>query len=194
MLEKKTTIGISVILLLIAFGLGFWIGGKKGSDKTPEIEINSFEIQDIKDKDQAALMRDLSDIMMPKDEYEKLIGAVLQTGMGLMGAKSQGQGIDIKPGVETQLKARIENKYSRSYFTDLNAKSMEELTKPELEAILIFYKSSAGQKFLRLSPMIIETTMKNVQMDLAKWLPEEIEKMLSEMKEGEKINKGNNNQ
>jgi hypothetical protein len=61
---------------------------------------------------------------------------------------------------------------------------MKDLSKEELIAIISFYNTESGQKFLKLSPKIIQTTMQAVQADLSSWLPTTVDNLVAKLKGG----------
>lgn len=192
---KNSSWLMSVLVLMLGLGVGLSIGASIWGGKNPLafLALDNDNINkpigkaDFVKKPQEQLVILLSEMMMPKEEHAKILAAITQTGMGLMSAQSQGSDLNITQGVETQLRGRIENRYSLKYFIDMNAKSMKDLSKYDLEAILYFYNTPPGEKFFKLSPQIIENTLKSAQTDVASWLPAEINKMLDEMKFGLKV-------
>lgn len=181
--SKKTTVVVSVSVVL-ALVLGVFIGTKLNC-KTSGTAVaeggqdwSALSVEDLGSK--------LSEVMLPEDEFVKLEGAIFQTAMGLMMAQAQGAGITVNDDAQKELKDSINEKYSRKYFADMNASSMKELSKEDLILILNFYHTAAGQKFLELSPKIIQTTMSAVQADLSKWLPETVGALVAKLKGGNK--------
>lgn len=171
---------------VLALGLGYAVGSAmaKKSAGTSSSGLSSEQAKAIGAKNLEELGAELSDVMLPLEEYNKLGNAIQQTAMGLMMA----QGSELSPEktkqAEDELKKEIDQKYSRKYFTDMNSSSMKELSKEDLVAILSFYATDAGKKFLVVSPKIIETTMTTVQADLAQWLPKTVDGILAKVKGG----------
>jgi hypothetical protein len=158
----------------------------KGPDNLPQAQVAQrvagHENWDNKSQDELTLS--LSKIMLPDDEYNKLGDAIYQTAANLLMSQAQSSGVEVTEATQLELKDSINKKYSRQYFADINASSMKELSKPELVSILSFYSTEAGQKFLTLSPKIIEATMASVQQDLSQWLPSTVDAMLTKLKGG----------
>ncbi len=181
------TIGVVSLAAIVSLGVGFAIGSSvsKGSSSALDSNNNTAPlIKSLSEKKLEDLGVQLSDIMLPKEEYDKLGGAILQSAMGLFMAQAQGAGITVDEKAGNELKTRIDAKYTRKYFTDMNAVSMKELTKEDLVAILAFYGTSSGGKFLKLSPKIIEATMTSVQTDLSQWLPATVTEVIAKLKGG----------
>lgn len=182
---NSKTIGVIALAAVVSLGIGFAIGT---SLNKPGINVDSnnsnIPVSDLSEKSVEELGVQLSDIMLPKEEYDKLGGAILQSGMGLFMAQAQGAGLTVDEKATEELKKRIDEKYTRKYFTDQNAVSMKELNKEDLVAILSFYNTTAGQKFLKLSPQIIESTMTAVQNDLQQWLPATVTEVIGKLKTG----------
>jgi hypothetical protein len=140
------------------------------------------------------LANKLSSVMLPDDEYNRLMDAIHQTLMGLVLAQIEDSGLEVGKDVEDEIKAEIQAKFSREYFTKLNTQSMQEIPKTDLAAILRFYDSEAGKKFQKKSPEIIKKTMESVQADLATWLPSKVDTVVTKVKSGkDSAPKGNNN-
>ncbi|MCA9508039.1 MAG: DUF2059 domain-containing protein, partial [Myxococcales bacterium] len=146
-------VGIISLAALVSLGIGFAIGSSMCKRGT-----NAPNMSDLENKNVDELNVMLSDVMLPQDEFDKLSSAILQSAMGLFMAQAQGAGINVGDTATNELKNKIEAKYSRKYFSDINAESMKDLSKEELVAILSFYGTDAGQKFLKLSPEIIQKT------------------------------------
>lgn len=187
--NKKSSILMVVVVSVFSLAIGIAIGMNMGSDSDRLTEVDDLnnslpmDMATLKNSSKEELGEKLSEVMLPEDEFQKLSQAIFQTGMGLVNAQAQGAGIKIDSSVEDELKKSVEEKYSRKYFAELNAKSMDELSKNELMSILSFYNTEAGVKFLKLSPKIIESTMTNVQADLSQWLPKTVEGLVNKLKE-----------
>lgn len=182
--SKKTTVVVSVSVVL-ALLVGVFIGTKLncksstvalGDGAQKHEDWSALSVEDLGSK--------LSEVMLPEEEFVKLEAAIFQTAMGLMMAQAQGAGITVNDEAQKELKESINQKYSRKYFADMNASSMKELSKEDLILILGFYHTTAGQKFLELSPKIIQTTMSAVQTDLSAWLPKTVDALVAKLKGG----------
>lgn len=175
-----------IVAVVVSVAVGFGIATFMNSQKIALDKNNNSGpvFQSYSAMDMEQLTTELSNIMLPEDEYNKLGSAILQSAMGLFMAQAQGAGISIDDKAQDELKSRIDNKYSRRYFTEMNANSMKELSKEDLIGILSFYSTEAGQKFLVLSPKIIESTMMAVQNDLSQWLPVTVNEVVAKIKEG----------
>lgn len=175
----KKTVGIVSLTAIVALGLGGIIGVKlkNGPSFSSATALNTKSLDE--------LSASLSDIMLPEDEYNKLGDAIFQSAMGLFMAQAQSSGITVNEAAESELKKSINAKYSRKFFTDMNASSMKELSLEDLVAIIGFYHTESGQKFLKLSPKIIENTMTSIQTDLSKWLPTAVDSVVAKLKSEE---------
>lgn len=182
--SKKTTVVVS-LSVICALAVGIFIGTKL--NKGPSIADASGKHEDWSALSVDELGAKLSEVMLPEDEFVKLEGAIFQTAMGLMMAQAQGAGITVTDDIQKELKDSINEKYSRKYFADMNASSMKELSKDDLILILGFYHTTAGQKFLELSPKIIQTTMAAVQADLSAWLPKTVDALVTKLKTGKDV-------
>lgn len=188
--NKNTPLFISavfVVALGLGVALGFWFQGKSSLNVGKLNDPALVPIKDVNWEEQSLeqLGESLSLVMLPEDEFLKLQAAIFQTGMGLFMAQAQGAGVTVTDASQQELKKAIEDKYTRKYFADLNAGSMKELSKPEFISVLSFYNTEAGQKFLRLSPKIIQATMTEVQKDLGSWLTKTVETLVAKGKGGE---------
>jgi hypothetical protein len=198
MIGSKKTITTVSITLIFALGLGVVIGLSIKSgfqfSRSANQHNNAVPLENINWEDKSAeeLSTKLSEMMLPEDEFLKLEAAIFQTAMGLFMAQSQAAGINVTDTSQQELKKSIDDKYSRKYFSDMNASSMKELSKPELVSVLMFYNTEAGQKFLKLSPKVIQTTMKLVQEDLSSWLPKTVDALVTKLKDGNKEDKREN--
>lgn len=181
--SKKATC-VAVISVVIALALGIFIGTKINCKSSTAAGALSDKSEDWSKLSVDELGSKLSEVMLPEEEFVKLEGAIFQTAMGLMMAQAQGAGITVTDEAQKELKDSINQKYSRKYFADMNASSMKELSKEDLMLILSFYHTSAGQKFLELSPKIIQTTMTAVQADLSAWLPKTVDALVAKLKTG----------
>lgn len=181
--SKKSTC-VTVIAVVIALALGIFIGTKINCKSSAAAGALSEKSEDWSKLSVEELGSKLSEVMLPEEEFVKLEGAIFQTAMGLMMAQAQGAGITVTDEAQKELKDSINQKYSRKYFADMNANSMKELSKEDLILILSFYHTSAGQKFLELSPKIIQTTMTAVQTDLSAWLPKTVDALVAKLKTG----------
>lgn len=182
--SSKKTVTVVSIAIVFAMALGIAIGAtikNKGNDHSNGVAVSD---PNLKNETIEQLSGKLSNIMLPDDEFGKLGGAIFQTAMGLFMAQSQQAGIEATDAAQQELRKSIDDKYSRQYFADMNAKSMAELTQPDLVAIIGFYQTEAGQKFLKLSPKIIQSTMTAVQADLTQWLPKTVDALVSKLKGG----------
>ncbi len=183
-MESKKTGTVVSIAVIVSLGIGIAIGTMiKKCDSTStaggtvtDAKLNDLSVEELRIK--------LSEVMLPADEFEKLSGAIYQTGMGLFMSQAQQAGIEVNEAAQQELKKSIEEKYSRKYFADMNANSMTELTKPELVSVISFYNTESGQKFLKMSPKIIQTTMSAVQADLTQWLPKTVDDLVAKLKNG----------
>jgi hypothetical protein len=185
MSTSSSTVGIVSLAAIVSLGVGFGIGFSMNKSSSAGLDGNNNTApmaKELSEKSIEDLGVQLSDIMLPKEEYDKLGGAILQSAMGLFMAQAQGAGITVDEKAGNELKTRIDTKYTRKYFTDMNAVSMKELTKDDLVAILAFYGTSSGGKFLKLSPKIIEATMTSVQNDLSQWLPVTVNEVIAKLK------------
>ena len=142
---------------------------------TTKVTNNNFS-----SKSEEELKNDLSLVMLPQDEFSKLLNAIEQTGLGLLNAQAQSKNVTITPEIEKNLTDTIKEKYTRKYFSDINLASMKELNKEELTEILNFYASNAGTKIRDLTPKIIQSTMQVVQKDLSEWMPSTIEQIIKD--------------
>lgn len=188
---NSKTVTVVSISAIIALGIGIAIGtslNQKGIlGGTAGDGNNNFApegLGNIAELPVEELGSKLSNIMLPEEEFTRLEAAILQTGMGLFMAQAQQAGVTVTDEAQADLKKSISEKYSRKYFSDMNAGSMQELSKPDLISIISFYNTEAGQKFLKLSPKIIQTTMTAVQSDLSAWLPKTIEALVVKLKGG----------
>lgn len=194
---NNKNIGITVLSVILAGALGFYVGSRPkekspplldlAHEKTPEPDnlagANApLGAGDFANKTPEELTMSLSKIMLPDEEYTKLGDAIYQTALSLLLSQAQASGVEVSELVQQELKDTIAKKYSRQYFADINASSMKELSKEDLVAILSFYNTNAGQKFLTLSPKIIENTMASVQTDLSQWLPSTVDAILAKIK------------
>lgn len=187
------TVGVVSLAAAVSLGIGFAIGSSMNKGMSGSLDGNNNSapiVSGLKDKNVEELGGQLSDIMLPQEEYDKLNGAILQSAMGLFMAQAQGAGITVDEKASDELKKRVDGKYSRKYFTDINTGSMKELSRDDLIAILSFYATSAGQKFLKLSPEIIQKTMSTVQADLSQWLPTAVTEVVTQLKTGGKAPEG----
>ncbi len=179
--KSNTWLLLSIALALV---IGYFVGSycsKCDVNKvasTEAIGANSVVPSNFASKSQEDLTSDLSAVMLPQDEYLKLMDAIEQTALGLLNAQAQGQNFKVTPEVEDKLKGGIKEKYSRKYFTSINAETMKDLTKPELVDILNFYASASGMKIRELTPKIIQETMQVVQKDLSVWLPSTVTQLI----------------
>jgi hypothetical protein len=186
-------LGIIILSVVLAGALGYYVGSRN-QNKTPPLGHLSDEkalpvateasptAADLENKSQEELTMSLSKIMLPDDEYNKLSDAIYQTALNLLMAQSQAAGLEVSEATQQELKDSINKKYSRQYFADINSNSMKDLSKADLVSILSFYNTEPGQKFLTLSPKIIEGTMASVQNDLSQWLPSTVEAMVNKLK------------
>lgn len=180
--NSKKTVTVVSIAVVFAIGLGIAIGMnlKKGSSEAgapvADANLSGLSIDELAGK--------LSNFMLPEDEFSKLGSAIFQTAMGLFMQQAQQAGVEVNEAAQQDLKKSIDDKYSRKYFADMNANSMKELSKEDLIAINSFYNTDAGQKFLKLSPKIIQSTMQAVQADLTQWLPKTVDELVAKYKGG----------
>jgi hypothetical protein len=188
-------ISIALVCAIIAGGAGFFIGSQNKKVKEPLSDLaelprenapSALEHDEWEKKTLEELSSSLSTIMLPDEEYSKLGDAIYQTALNLLMAQAQAADLEVSVAAEEELKDSINKKYSRQYFADMNALSMKELSKSDLVAILSFYNTEAGKKFLTLSPKIIESTMTSVQTDLSQWLPTTVDNVLNKLKTGKK--------
>jgi hypothetical protein len=184
---NKKVMSIVSIALIFAFGLGIAIGASvdiKGLPFAKGLNNKATLVSDasLGEESVEELGTKLSGIMLPEDEFLKLESAIYQTAMGLFMAQAQGAGINVTEAAQQELKKNLDEKYSRKYFSDMNADSMKELDKNELVSILSFYQTAAGQKFLALSPKAIQATMATVQADLSAWLPRTVDALVAKLK------------
>lgn len=182
--SNKTTAVVS-ISVIFALAVGVFIGTKlnlKGKGISSAEGSENWEALSPEE-----LGSKLSEVMLPEEEFKKLEAAIFQTGMGLMAAQAQGAGVSINDEVQKELKDSITEKYSREFFAGhMRDGSMKELDKDALILVLNFYHTPAGQKFLELSPKIIQATMSAVQTDLSSWLPKTVDALVSKLKNGGK--------
>lgn len=166
--------------LILSFTLGGLLAGFALSSFTNKAgfnidkDNNNAAVGDLSEKTVEELHDMLSQFVLPENEFVKLEAAIVQAGMGLLMAQSQAQQASITDEIRKDLENAIKEKYNRKYFSSMNATSMNDLTKDELTKIVLFYNTSWGQKFLDISPKIIQTTMTNVQADVSTWLPKTI--------------------
>lgn len=197
---SKKTWGIFILSLIVVAFIGYAIGSSTSRKVGPllDIEKEQAKAADIVDENQQQqamaatgqwagksneeLTASLSEIMLPEEEFSKLGDAIYQTAMGLLMAQAQNSGLEVTQATEQELKNSIEQKYNRQFFASQNASAMKDLSKDELVAILSFYNTPAGAKFLKLSPKIIESTMTTTQNDLQQWLPTTVENLVSKLK------------
>jgi len=196
-------LGIIILSVVLAGALGFYVGSRQKAKAPPLSDLTDEKVPptgteaaapiageavvskaELESKTQEELTMSLSKIMLPDDEYNKLSDAIYQTALSLLMAQSQAAGIEVSEATQQELKDSIAKKYSRQYFADINANSMKDLTKADLVNILSFYNTEPGQKFLTLSPKIIESTMTSVQSDLSQWLPATVDAMVTKLKGG----------
>lgn len=175
----KKTIGVVSLTAIVSLGLGGLIGANLKNSQAFTLTNTAWSNKSLDE-----LSASLSDVMLPEDEYNKLGDAIFQSAMGLFMAQAQSAGIAVNETAEGELKKSIDAKYSRKFFTDMNASSMKELSHEDLVAILGFYHTESGQKFLKLSPKIIENTMTSIQADLSKWLPTAVDTVVAKLKAG----------
>lgn len=183
--KNFTTIAISAVVALgIGVAIGSSLGGKglfsagdKNNNATPELA-------DLPSKSVEELSAKLSEVMLPENEFSKLESAISQAGVGLLMAQSQAAGLTASEDMQNELKKNLAEKYNRKYFSDLNSESMKDLTKEELIAIINFYHTEAGKKFLEKSPQIIQATMAKVQADIGSNLPTMVTSLVEKHKNG----------
>lgn len=198
-------LGIIIISVVLAGALGYYVGSRNVNKPRPLDHLTDEKVApsdsepspsptpgapqeavvsraELENKSQEELTMSLSKIMLPDDEYNKLSDAIYQTALSLLMAQSQAAGIEVTEATQQELKDSIAKKYSRQYFADINANSMKDLSKSDLVNILSFYNTEPGQKFLTLSPKIIEGTMSAVQSDLSQWLPSTVDAMVNKLK------------
>lgn len=196
-------LGIIILSVVLAGALGFYVGSRQKAKNPPLSHLTDEKVPatgteavpagqgaiepvvskaELESKTQEELTMSLSKIMLPDDEYNKLSDAIYQTALSLLMAQSQAAGLEVSEATQQELKDSIAKKYSRQYFADINASSMKELTKADLVNILSFYNTEPGQKFLTLSPKIIESTMTSVQSDLSQWLPATVDAIVTKLK------------
>jgi hypothetical protein len=190
---NKKTIAVVSITTIFAFGLGIAVGNIINAENGFEIlgignilgaKNNSLVSQNLNLQDNTVeeLGVKLSEVMLPEDEFLKLESAIFQTAMGLFMAQAHSAGITVTENAQNELKKNIDEKYSRKYFSDMNSDSMKEMSKQDLISILSFYDTESGQKFLELSPKIIQSTMSAVQADLSQWLPKTVDELVAKLK------------
>lgn len=193
--NKKTSIIIAVALVA-SLGIGIAVGSTlkgKGFNLVGGGDHNNNAIPvpvvdgNLANKSVEELSEQLSLVMLPEEEFLKLEAAIYQTGMGLLMAQAQGAGVPVSEENQAEFKKNIGEKYSRKYFSDMNATSMKELTKADLVSILSYYNTESGQKFLKLSPKIIQATMQAVQADLSSWLPKTVDAFVAKIKDGGEV-------
>ncbi|HXW53916.1 MAG TPA: DUF2059 domain-containing protein [Myxococcota bacterium] len=191
--ESKKLITVVCITLVASLAIGIAIGTSlknKGMPFSGNSDDNNnavpVPIKDVNwnDKSQEELGSSLSEVMLPEDEFTNLQKAIFQTAMGLFTAQAQSAGINVSDESQQELKKTIEDRYSRKYFSDLNADSMKDLSKPELITILSFYNTEAGVKFLKLSPKMVNATMHTLQQDLSSWVPTAVDAQMAKLKGG----------
>jgi hypothetical protein len=190
--QSKKLFTVVSITLVVSLGVGIAIGSSwkknvnlsgNGDDNNNAVPV---QLKDVNwnEKSNEELGASLSELMLPEDEFNNLQAAIYQTGAGILMAQAQGAGLTPSDADKEELKKGIEDKYSREFFASMNADSMKELTKPEFITILSFYNTEAGQKFLRLSPKMIKSTMAAVQSDLSSWLPKTVDGLVAKLKGG----------
>lgn len=188
MSTNKKTVTVFSITLIFALGVGVAIGAmlkNKGfPGQSPDNNNNATPVANANFQDLSLeeLSSKLSEVMLPEEEFSKLEGAIFQTAMGLLVNQAQQAGLTVTDATQDELKKSINEKYTRKYFADMNASSMQELSKDELILIIGFYNTEAGQKFLKLSPKIIKSTMAAVQADLSAWLPKTVGDLIARLK------------
>lgn len=174
---------LSIIIIAAAsLGIGYFAGSYFSNCKTKNADTASTKVtnNNFSSKSEEELKNDLSLVMLPQDEFSKLLNAIEQTGLGLLNAQAQSKNVTITPEIEKNLTDTIKEKYTRKYFSDINLTSMKELNKEELTEILNFYASNAGTKIRDLTPKIIQSTMQVVQKDLSEWMPSTIEQIIKD--------------
>lgn len=179
------TVGSIILGVALGVAVGFFVWGTKCGSKGAAGQADGGTLPaNVDSMNETELAGSLSSVMLPDDEYNRLLDAIFQTAMGLIMAEIQDSGIEVNKTVEDELKGNINQHFSREYFTKLNTESMKELPKADMISVLRFYHSEAGKKFLVLSPKIIKTTMDKVQEELGAWLPSTRDGVVSKLKGG----------
>lgn len=178
------TVGSIILGAALGVAVGFFVWGTKCGKGAAGHADGGTLPTNVESMNEAELAGSLSTVMLPEDEYNRLLDAIFQTVMGLVMADVQDSGIEVTKTVEDELKGDINKHFSRDYFTKLNTESMKELPKEDIVAVLRFYHSEAGKKFLVLSPKIIQTTMGEVQKELGEWIPSIKDSVVVKLKGG----------
>ncbi len=122
----------------------------------------------------------LAETMLPMDQYNQMMAAIMQMADGMLQAKVQQTGKTIDTAaLKKKLEAKVRAKFSRDgYFTRMNADTMKKMfTAAELEKILAFYNTPEGMKWIKNTPEIVKTTMTKTQADLQSELPKMVDSL-----------------
>ncbi len=187
MSQKNSGIGALVAVGIIAAGIGYAVGVSIKGSGSPSANTETAGQEAVVDTGETVeqLSEKLSAVMMPQEEYEKLTAAIYQTGLTLLTSRAQSSGLEVDPSIGEDLKKIVSEKYTRDYFTKMNASAMTGLEKTDLFQIIKFYETDAGKKFLSLSPKIIANTMTTVRDDMAAWIPQTVETLMEKVKENQ---------
>jgi hypothetical protein len=116
---------------------------------------------------------ELSKTMLPQEQYEQMIGQIVQTGSAMAQAKIEQEKLKADPAKEAaKIEKSLKSTFTYKYFIDLNMKTMKKnFDDAELKSILDFYDTPIGKKWIKFTPQIIGETMESVQKDLREKLP-----------------------
>lgn len=120
---------------------------------------------------------ELSKTMLPQEQYEQMIGQIVENGRAMAQMKIDQDKLKADPKKEgDKIEKALKSTFTYKYFIDLNIKTMKEsLNDKELEQILAFYETPAGKKWVQHTPKIISQTMQSVQKDLQEKMPKLVE-------------------
>ena len=115
----------------------------------------------------------LSKEMFTNDQYEDLMQAVIQNGVGMAAQNLEAEGG--KPDIQNnfgKVETMLRDKFTYDYFIKLNTQSMKkEFKQQEIKEILKFYKTKLGQKWLSSSQKVARDAMEMAQTDLQVMVP-----------------------
>lgn len=127
--------------------------------------------------EQKGTAADVARLTVPRETWAQGVQTIAQDAQGRL-QSHPGKTLQYPPEFEKKVRAEVEAVLPYEELVGIHAKELSaRFTEPELKDLLAFYRTPAGQKYLKAMPAVSESVAKQTQQRFEQKMPEVMQRL-----------------
>ncbi len=121
---------------------------------------------------------DVARLTVPRETWAQGVQALAQDAQARLQSHPGSKQLQYPPGFDAKVRAEVEAVLPYDELVGMHAKELSsKFTEQELKDLLAFYRTPAGQKYLKVMPAVAETVSKQTQQRFEQKMPEVMQRL-----------------